>query len=153
VTASPRSYTVLGLFLIVVLGVGFSIGLTIRPGAWYEMLVKPSFTPPSWLFGPVWSLVYILIAIAGWRVVISEGTRSRALLLWVVQMLLNWAWTPVFFGLHDIALGLVVIVALLGTVVVFVVLARDRVARWCFVPYALWLFYATCLNSGILVLN
>lgn len=151
--ASQRSYAVLGLFLIVVLGVGFTIGLTIRPGAWYEALVKPFFTPPNWLFGPAWSLIYVLIAIAGWRVFISEAIHSRAFRLWVMQMLLNWAWTPVFFGLHQIGAGLVVIVALLMTITAFIILARDRVARLCFVPYALWLFYATCLNAGILLLN
>lgn len=152
-TASQRSYVVLGLFLILVLAVGFSIGLTIRPGAWYEALVKPSFTPPNWLFGPAWSLIYVLIAIAGWRVIISEGFSSRAFRLWVVQMILNWAWTPVFFGLHYIAIGLTVIVALLLTAIAFIIFARDRVARWCFAPYAMWLFYATCLNAGILILN
>lgn len=152
-TAPQRSYAVLGLFFIVVLGVGFTIGLTIRPGAWYEALVKPFFTPPNWLFGPAWSLIYLLIATAGWRVIISEGFPSRAFRFWLLQMLLNWMWTPVFFGLHHIVIGLVVIVALLVTVIAFIVSARDRVARWCFVPYALWLCYATCLNAGILLLN
>ena len=143
----------MGLFLIVVLGVGFSIGLTIRPGAWYEALVKPSFTPPNWLFGPAWSLIYVLIAIAGWRVVMSEGIHSRAFHIWIAQMILNWAWTPVFFGLHQIGAGLTVIVALLLTVIAFIIFARDPVARWSFVPCALWICYATCLNAGILVLN
>lgn len=151
--ASQRSYAVLGLFLIIVLSVGFTIGLTIRPGAWYAVLIRPSFTPPNWLFGPAWSLIYVLIAIAGWRIFLSKGIHSRAFGLWVMQMLLNWAWTPVFFGLHQIGGGLVVIVALLMTVIAFIIFARDRVARWCFVPYALWLSYATCLNAGILVLN
>jgi tryptophan-rich sensory protein len=153
VTASSRYYAVLGLFLVVVLGVGFSIGLTIRPGAWYEALMKPSFTPPNWLFGPAWSLIYVLIAVAGWRVATSEGLQSRAFGLWVVQMILNWAWTPVFFGAHQIGIGLVVIVALLIMAIAFIILARDRVARWCFVPYAFWICYAAYLNAGILVLN
>jgi translocator protein len=153
VTAASRSYAVLILFLIIVLGVGFSIGLTIRPGGWYDALAKPFFTPPNWLFGPAWSLIYILIAIAGWRVVTSEGIHSRTFRLGLVQMLLNWAWTPVFFGLHQIAIGLLVIVALLVAVIAFIIRARDWVARWCFVPYGLWICYAACLNAGILVLN
>jgi len=135
------------------MGVGFSIGLTIRPGAWYEALVKPSFTPPNWLFGPAWSLIYVLIAIAGWRVILSEGSHSRAFQIWTAQMTLNWTWTPVFFGAHQIGIGLVVIVALLVAVIAFIILARDRVARWCLVPYAFWICYATCLNAGIFVLN
>lgn len=152
-TASQKSYAILGLFLIVVLGAGFSIGLTIQPGAWYETLVKPSFTPPNWLFGPAWSLIYVLIAIAGWRVVTLEGIQSRSFRIWIAQMLLNWAWTPVFFGLHQAGIGLVVIIALLAVVIAFIILVQDRVASWCFVPYVLWLLYATCLNAVILVLN
>ncbi|MGV3550974.1 TspO/MBR family protein [Rhizobium sp.] len=152
-TASQRSYPLLGIFLIVVLGVGFTIGLTIRPGEWYQALSKPFFTPPNWLFGPAWTLVYTLIAIAGWRVAGSEGLRSAAFRLWILQMVLNWAWTPVFFGLHLTGAGLVVIACLLVTVMVFMSKVRDRPARWCFVPYALWLCYATALNAAIFALN
>lgn len=152
-TASPKAYSLLALFLTVVLGVGFTIGLTIRPGFWYETLARPWFTPPNWLFGPAWTLVYVLIAIAGWRVAVTQGFGSTAFRLWTLQMLLNWLWTPVFFGLHWIGMGLVVIVGLLVTVVLFIVLARDRLARWCFAPYALWLCYATSLNAAIFSLN
>lgn len=152
-TPSPHRYVWLITFLIVVLGVGFTIGLTIRPGEWYQALNKPFFTPPNWLFGPAWTLVYVLIAIAGWRVTITEGPTSAAFGLWLGQMLLNWAWTPVFFGLHRIGLGLTVIVCLLVIVLIFMAKPGDRVARRCFAPYALWLCYATALNAAIFVLN
>jgi benzodiazapine receptor len=152
-TASPRRYALLAIFLMIVLGVGFAIGLTIRPGAWYQTLAKPFFTPPNWLFGPAWTVVYMLIAIAGWRVTITEGTNSPSFRLWLGQMLLNWAWTPVFFGLHQIGPGLVIIVTLLATVLAFIWKTRDQLARWCFAPYALWLCYASALNAAILILN
>lgn len=152
-TRSTKSYGWLVGFLLVVLVVGFTIGLTVRPGAWYEALAKPTFTPPNWLFGPAWTIIYVLIAVAGWRVAVREGPRSSTFLLWLGQMLLNWAWTPVFFGLHQIGLGLFIIVLLLAAVLVFMFKVRDRVARWCFVPYAIWLCYATALNAAIFVLN
>jgi benzodiazapine receptor len=141
------------LFLVVVLGVGFTIGWVIRPGEWYMALSKPFFTPPGWLFAPVWTIVYILIAIAGWRVVLSEGASSRTFGLWCVQMMLNWLWTPVFFGIHQIGFGLAVILALLASVIAFILTAQDRVAKWCFVPYAVWLCYASSLNGAIFFLN
>lgn len=152
-TGAKARILFLGVFLAIVLGVGFAIGLTIRPGEWYAGLSKPFFTPPSWVFGPAWTAIYVLIAIAGWRVALVTGFRSPAFRLWTLQLLLNWAWTPVFFGLHQVVVGLVVIVALLATVVAFVFRAPDRAAAWCFVPYALWLVYATALNFAILVLN
>lgn len=143
----------LSIFLVVVLAIGFSIGLTIQPGDWYELLVKPWFTPPNWLFAPAWTLVYILIAIAGWRVKISEGFSSTAFRFWAAQMLLNWTWTPAFFGYHEIGVGLAVIICLLLVVIAFMMAVKDRVARWCFAPYALWLIYATSLNTAVFFLN
>jgi translocator protein len=152
-SVSRGSYTALFLFMVLVLAVGFTIGMTIRPGEWYQSLAKPWFTPPNCLFAPAWTLVYILIAIAGWRVTISEGFNSTAFRLWMAQMLLNWTWTPTFFGFHQIAFGLVVIVCLLAIVFIFTIKVRDRFARWCFAPYALWLVYATSLNAAIFFLN
>ena len=140
-------------FLVVVLSVGFTIGYSIRPGEWYASLSKPFFTPPNWLFGPAWTVIYVLIAVAGWRVAIAPGFRSSLFAIWSLQMLLNWLWTPTFFGFHQIELGLVVIVVLLASVVAFIVKAKDTIAAWCFVPYAMWLLYATALNVGIAYLN
>lgn len=146
-------YGALALFLVVVLGVGFTIGLTIRPGMWYQGIEKPVFTPPNWVFGPVWTVVYLLIAVAGWRIWTIYGAGSRLFGLWIVQMLLNWAWTPVFFGAHLMGLGLVTILTLLGVVLVMAFTARDRVVSLCLAPYCLWLGYASALNGAIWLLN
>lgn len=151
-TGAKARIVFLGVFLVIVLCVGFAIGLTIRPGEWYASLSKPFFTPPNWLFGPAWTAIYILIAVAGWRVALVAGFKTSSFRLWILQLLLNWSWTPVFFGLHQVSVGLLVIVALLVTVIVFILKVPDRIAAWCFVPYALWLAYATALNAAILAL-
>lgn len=152
-TGAKASAIFLVLFLVIVLGVGFTIGLTIRPGEWYQTLQKPGFTPPDWVFGPAWTLIYVLIAIAGWRVALTEGFFSSAFRLWGLQMILNWAWTPVFFGAHLVGVGLVVILALLAVAAIFMASVVDRAAFWCFVPYVTWLAYASALNAAIFALN
>ncbi len=144
----------LWLFIIIVLGIGLSIGFATAPGTWYQGLAKPSFNPPDWLFGPVWSLLYVLIAIAGWRIW-RVAPDSGAMRLWGLQLVLNYLWSPIFFGLQRPGLALVVIVALLAAILGFVALARrlDRPAAWLFVPYALWVAFATLLNAAIWRLN
>jgi tryptophan-rich sensory protein len=147
-------YLPLALFLIAVVGGGWLIGATNIPGEWYEGLAKPSFNPPNWLFGPVWTVIYILIAVAGWRVW-RERRTGGAMTAWWVQLGLNFLWSPVFFTLHSVGGALAVIVALLATVVTFIALTwdRDRIAAWLFVPYGLWVAFATLLNASIWVLN
>jgi benzodiazapine receptor len=141
-------------YLALVVGGGLVIGYLTAPDSWYADLAKPGFTPPGSLFAPAWTLLYVLIAIAGWRV--SRSERSDfAMTLWWIQLILNFAWSPVFFGAHRIGLALVVIVALLGAIVAFIVAAWrwDRVAAGLFVPYAAWVTFATVLNGFILALN
>ncbi|TAU81077.1 TspO/MBR family protein [Rhizobium leguminosarum] len=147
------SAMMLGFFLLVVIGAGLVIGLTIQPGAWYASLNKPFFNPPNWIFGPVWTTLYILIAIAGWRTWLIEGVKGRAIKIWIGQMILNWLWTPLFFGAHAMSLGLTVILCLLLLILYFIAIARDKVARFCFFPYALWVGFASVLNASLLWLN
>src|SRR5688572_29520143 len=84
-------------FLAVVLGGGMLIGSVTQPDAWYVALTKPSFNPPDWIFAPVWAVLYLLIALAGAR----TFERGTGFSLWLGQMVLNFAWAPVFFGLHQ----------------------------------------------------
>jgi translocator protein len=144
----------LAALLAIVLTVGGSIGVNISPGQWYGQLNKPFFNPPNWLFAPVWAVLYIMIAVAGWRVMTANATGWPAR-LWFVQMLLNWAWTPVFFGLHQIWFGLAVIAALLAIIIAFIIVTHrsDCVSAWLFVPYAAWVGFATLLNLSIGILN
>ncbi len=152
--ASPARLPALAAFLVVVVGGGLLIGLLNTPGPWYSGLVKPSFNPPPFVFGPVWTVLYVAIAVAGWRIW-RVAPRSGAMRLWGVQLVLNWMWSPAFFGLEMPALGLVVIIPLLAAILAFIVVARrlDRPAAWLFMPYAAWVGFATVLNASIVALN
>jgi benzodiazapine receptor len=141
-------------FLCLVPAAGILIGLLNRPGAWYAALNKPSFNPPDAVFAPVWTILFLLIAVAGFRSFEAEP-RGTAMKLWIVQMVLNFAWSPVFFTLHrmDIALG--VIAALLVAITAFVwrQWTADRLAASLFLPYAGWVAFALSLNLSLLLLN
>jgi benzodiazapine receptor len=142
------------VFLAIVLGGGTLIGFVTAPGDWYASLQKPWFNPPNWIFAPVWTLLYIAIAIAGWRTYLRRpGGTSMA--IWSVQLILNLTWSPVFFGLHMVGLALIVIIFLLAAIVAFVVATWrvDRPSSLLFVPYAAWVTFATALNISILLMN
>jgi benzodiazapine receptor len=147
-------YVTLALFLILVLGGGTLMGASNIPGPWYEALQKPWFNPPNWLFGPAWTVLYILIAIAGWRTWVFNRA-SRAMTLWWVQLALNFLWSPLFFTLHSIGGALLVVSLMLLSILAFIALRwnRDRVAALLFVPYAAWVAFATSLNAAIWWLN
>lgn len=141
-------------FLILVVGGGFLIGLFSAPGEWYAALNKPSFNPPNWLFGPVWTVLYVLIAMAGWRTW-EAGRSSGRMTLWWVQLVLNFLWPPVFFVLQQPWIALPIILCLLVTILLF---ARrswtaDRVSAVAFLPYAAWVAFASVLNLSLAVLN
>jgi len=144
----------LASFLLLVVVGGLAIGYLTAPGAWYAGLVKPTFNPPNWVFGPTWTVLYVLIAVAGWRVWLKES-RGWPMRLWWAQLVLNFLWTPVFFGAQRIDLALGVVLALLVTVLAFIVASwrRDRTSAWLFAPYAAWVAFASVLNDAILVLN
>ena len=142
------------LFLLLVLGGGLALGGLTVPGGWYAGLTKPAFNPPAWLFGPVWTVLYVLIAVAGWRVWKRDRTGCP-IRLWWAQLALNFLWTPVFFAAHQIGLALVVILLMLAAILGFIATAwrLDSVAAWLFVPYAAWVAFASVLNGSIWVLN
>lgn len=148
-----KNWPSLLLFIVVVLGIGWAVGYVTAPSEWYANLNKPFFNPPGWLFAPVWSILYVLIAIAGWRVWTAGETTLTS--LWFIQMVLNFLWSPAFFGIQMPALALVIIIVLLVTIYAFIVKAwnRDRTSALLFLPYAAWVTFATLLNFSIVVLN
>ena len=151
--AAPRTRVVavhLGMIALV-LGVGIALGTSVRPGDWYSSLNKAWFTPPPAAFGPVWTVLYVLIGWVGARKVLYGGARG----LWVGQMALNWLWTPVFFGLHLTAAGLGIILAMLALILWFIVAEwrRDRMSALMFVPYAVWVTLASAVNAAVVWLN
>ncbi|MBX3381484.1 MAG: tryptophan-rich sensory protein [Phycisphaeraceae bacterium] len=124
---------------------------------WYTTLNKPSWNPPSWLFGPVWSLLYIMMAVAAWLVWRKGGWAAQRwpLSLFLVQWLLNALWTPLFFGMHQLGASLVEIV-LLWLAIAATIHAFWRVSKpagWLLVPYLAWVSFATFLNFTIWRLN
>ena len=122
---------------------------------WYPSLLPPPGRPPNWLFAPVWTALYIAIGVAAWRVWRQPLPNRRPLRLWGWQLLLNALWTPVFFGLHSPALGLLVILPLLVMIVLTMraFAPLDRPAAWLLAPYLAWTCYATYLNAGFWWLN
>ncbi|MDQ0455345.1 TspO/MBR family protein [Rhizobium paknamense] len=142
------------VFILVVVGLGSLMGLLNLPGEWYQSLQKPSFNPPAWIFGPVWTALYVMIGIAGARIWLLKP-RSTPMALWLAQMVLNLLWTPAFFGLHSPGFGLVVIVPLLALILGFIVKAwpMDRLASVLFWPYAAWVSFASLLNLSLFLLN
>jgi benzodiazapine receptor len=131
-----------------------TFGAQFEPGAWYAGLAKPAWTPPGWVFGPVWTVLYVLIAIAGWLVWQVEGVGA-ALSAWIVQLIFNAVWSLLMFGAHAIAAALVDIVLLWLAIAVFIFLAWQvsRPAALIFVPYWAWVTYAAALNFEIWRLN
>lgn len=125
---------------------------------WYAGLAKPAFTPPDWVFGPVWTGLYVTMIAAVWRI-LARATREpggrRALFAFYAQLALNAAWSWAFFWSRSPLAGLVVIVALLVAIAIAIRAFRpiDRVAAALLVPYALWVGYATVLNAAIYAMN
>ena len=142
------------VFVVGVVGIGWLIGATNLPGAWYAGLAKPDFVPPNWAFPVAWTILYILIAIAGWRTFRREPS-GRAMQVWAAQLALNFVWSPVMFTMHQIGAALVILICLFVAIVTYISLetSRDRLAAALFVPYAAWVAFAGLLNAAIWRLN
>ncbi len=125
---------------------------------WYAALTKPPGTPPNWLFGPVWTILYAMIGTA-FALVWHRGEKGpqqrKAITLFTTQLLLNLAWTPVFFGAHQLGAALVIIISLAATIIATILAFRpiDRLASRLLIPYLIWVSYATYLNAGYWFLN
>jgi benzodiazapine receptor len=142
------------VFLVITFAVA-AIGAQFMPGPWYAALAKPAWTPPGWLFGPVWTVLYVMIAISAWLVWQRQRRVSPALALWGAQLVLNGIWSWLFFGLERPGLAAIDIVVLLAMIIA-TALAFARVSRpaaLLLVPYAIWVSFATALNLAIWRLN
>ena len=142
---------------ILLLGFLSGSGTRASIAGWYNGLAKPAATPPDWAFPVVWPVLYVLLGLALAIVLNARGARGRgaAVAAFVVTALLNFAWTPLFFGAHRVGLALVDIAAMIGAGVVTAVLfGRIRqVAGWLLVPFLVWISYAAVLNWRIDQLN
>ena len=149
----------LALFVGICLGIGGLGGAVTASSVteWYPTLNKPSFNPPNWVFGPVWTALYVMMGVAAWRVwrAADRDTARAPLAVFALQLAVNLGWSVAFFGFRDPGLAVAVIVALdllvLGTALMF--RRVDRVAEWLLVPYLAWIAFATILNIAIWRLN
>jgi translocator protein len=157
-----RTTDLLGLVLAVALclaaGAIASVATADDVRTWYPTLAKPPFTPPSWLFAPVWTVLYVLMGVSLWllwRTVAPGPARSRLLLLFALQLALNALWSIVFFAWRAPALALVEIVLLWLAIALLIrgLLPLHRQAALLLVPYLAWVSFATLLNAAIVVLN
>jgi translocator protein len=152
---SARQWAMLALFALGTLALGTLSGLSsIRVSDEYQDLEAPAWAPPSWVFGPVWTVLYLMVGTAAWEAW-RRGASRRTLALWGAQLAANLAWTPLFFGLGQRGWALADIVLLLALVVatIFAFARRDRLAAWLMVPYAGWVTFATALNAAFWWLN
>jgi tryptophan-rich sensory protein len=134
-----------------------SLGALFMPGEWYAALNKPAWNPPGWIFGPVWSALYTMMAVAAWLVWRQGGFAARRgpLLVFLAQLALNAAWTPLFFGLHRPGLAFAEIM-LLWLAIAWTIAAFwpvHRVAAWLLAPYLAWVSFAAALNFTLWRLN
>ena len=152
-----RRWLALVAWVALCVAVGFVIGVFFKPGAWYAALDKPAFNPPAWLFAPVWTVLYVAMGVAAWRIWCLPVSTERKLALrqFGVQLILNAAWSPVFFGAHSLAGGLVVIVLMLFAIAATIQRFHplDKPAAWLLAPYLAWVSFATLLNVALLALN
>jgi translocator protein len=153
----PRAAIATLLIFLAIAFVPSIIGASFRPDAWYEALIKPSWNPPSWLFGPVWTVLYTLIGYAGYLAWRSSTASQRvgAFGIYAIQLLLNALWSPLFFGYHSPGLALVNIVAqwVAISLNIFAFYRIKPAAGLLLTPYLLWVTFALALNASIRILN
>lgn len=160
VPAGNGSRWLMLLFFVVVCFAAAGIGSVWTSSSletWYPSLVKPSFNPPDWIFGPVWSALYLMMAVAAW-LVWQRGAPPSGLVVWIpffTQLALNTAWSGIFFGLRQPGWAAAEIVflwlAIATTILAFRL--RSRAAAWLLVPYLAWVSFASLLNVTIWRLN
>ena len=144
-------------FILVTLFVGAGATVFTEPSipTWYAHLNHPSYAPPNWVFAPVWTTLYVLMAVAAWRVWRIVGLNSPEMIAYAVQLVLNFAWSGIFFALHRMDLAfyevLILDLAILVTMILF--FRRDRWAGLLFVPYLAWTSFASILTYGFWSLN
>lgn len=149
-----REFDMSAIIIALLVLAAASTGALFKPGEWYRGLQRPSWTPPNWAFPVVWSLLYIAIGISGWLVWQALGA-GLAIMLWLVQLVLNAAWSWLFFGRHRMDLAFADICLLLLTIFAYIAVASSisPLAALLFVPYAAWVALAAALNRSVWRLN
>ena len=148
------------LSLIIILLITFlapmigSYATTVFKEPWYSEIILPSFNPPSWVFGPVWSTLYLLMSLAAWKVW-TNNFDKKLLKIYFIHIIFNSSWSIVFFGFHQIGLALLNLIIILIFIIILMkeYFRKDKISFYLMVPYVSWSSYALVLNSAIFVLN
>ena len=121
---------------------------------WYSQLILPSFNPPSWVFAPVWTTLYLLMSLAIWKIW-TNTFNSKLLKIYFVHIFFNSTWTVVFFGFHQIGLALLNLIIILIFIIILMreYFTKDKISFFLMTPYLIWSSYALVLNSAIFLLN
>ena len=155
-SGSDRHWDVLVGFVLLCFAAAAS-GSQFSPGEWYRGLQRPDLAPPNWVFGPVWTTLYLMMAVSGWLMWISSTGKARKICMtvFVLQLVLNAAWSALFFGLHRPDLAFFEIIVLWLAIVATIALFRrqSNVAAWLLLPYLAWVSFAAFLNYGFWTLN
>jgi len=153
---TKNKYLSLSIILVITFlapAIGSYTTLTFKE-PWYSELILPNFNPPSWLFPPVWSSLYLMMSLAIWKIWISYFD-NKILKIYFVHIIFNSTWTVVFFGFHQIGYALINLLIILFFIVVLMkkYFEKDKISFYLMIPYLIWSCYAFVLNSAILVLN
>ena len=121
---------------------------------WYSEIILPDFNPPSWVFAPVWTTLYIMMSVAIWKIWIHEF-NLKLLKLYFIHLVFNTTWSVIFFGLHQIGVALINLVIIMLFIILLMqrYFVRDKISFYLMIPYLLWSSYALVLNSAIFILN
>jgi benzodiazapine receptor len=145
---------ILGAVLCLTAGMLSGYGMHVGPESWYSQLIMPRLKPPSWVFGPVWTLLYILMGVALGKIWNNRTENPKALALFVLQLLLNIAWSPLFFHAHKIDWALYDLIALCGVNAALLwVCRKNGPVFFLLLPYMAWITFACMLNWNIYILN
>ena len=122
---------------------------------WFSMLIKPSFNPPSWIFGPVWTTLYLMMTVAIWVFWHSKNKNMNTIYIYFIHLIFNTTWSVVFFVFHKIFLAAVVLILLIFLIIVIMIRFKrvNLVSYYLMIPYLLWCFYALILNTSLIMLN
>ncbi|MEM3003861.1 MAG: TspO/MBR family protein [Candidatus Bathyarchaeia archaeon] len=147
----PKGYLSLAVFLILVYAIGLSGGIFTDTGPWFQNLRKPSFTPPNWVIPIVWNILYLLIAVSGWLMYTQTDRSKKFFIIYGANLVLNFLWSLIFFGMRSPGGAFVELVALWITIVFLIALAwgRSRAAACLLIPYLVWVSFAGLLNFFI----
>ena len=122
---------------------------------WYSLLNKPSFNPPDWIFGPVWTILYLLMTISIWKYWHSKNREINTVYIYFIHLVFNATWSIVFFAFHKMLLALLVLIVLIAFIINLIISFRrvTMISSYLMIPYLLWCCFALILNSSLIILN